>query len=615
MPNEPRVRIPAKPAFPPSIPSVRGPARGPLGRRPALLSARRSTARVPEPRGQEARGQGVGTTPERATAARSSASMAVGTLVSRILGLIKGVVLGIAIADTTVADVFEGSNYLPNIIFLLVAGGVFNAVLIPQIAKASRQPDRGSEFISRLLTLGVTGLLVLTVIVTALVVPIMGTLTSFSGGQLKLAITFGLFLLPQIFFYGLYSLLGQILNAHNAFKVYAWAPVVNNVVAIAGLLMFILVAGSSRSHQHTVDNWTMTQTLLLAGTATLGIVVQSTVLVIPVKRLGLKLRPKFGLRGTGLGATAKIASWTMGTMVIGQLSYLVVLRVATISSGSKPDGAGGGGSHIPGIYELNRATELYIMPHSIIALSIATVMFTAMARAAAAHDFTRLRSSLSAALRTTGVATVFASIALIVLSGPLGMLFGGNSEISGRQIAIALAILAIGAPFFSVYFILNRVHYALEDARTPFLIQCIVVATSVAMVLASAALPPPLIIYGLAVSYTLNNFIGPFLSHHYLKKRLGNYGGGLILRAYMRFLAAALVAGVVGLVALRFFGGSTPTGFLWTSITASLVTLAVVGSAMAAVYFVMLKVLRVRELDDVLAPLLSKVRSRMTSNG
>ncbi|RAN70794.1 hypothetical protein B5P43_34700 [Bacillus sp. SRB_336] len=600
MSNEQRVRIPAKPAFPPS----NAPARG-----AAQATARRLLGRGPEgtPDGRD-----VETMPARESTARSSASMAVGTLVSRILGLIKGVVLGIAIADTTVADVFEGSNYLPNIIFLLVAGGVFNAVLIPQIAKASRQPDRGSEFISRLLTLGVTGLLVLTVIVTALVVPIMGTFTSFSGGQLKLAITFGLFLLPQIFFYGLYSLLGQILNAHNAFKVYAWAPVVNNVVAIAGLLMFILVAGSSRSHQHTVDNWTMTQTLLLAGTATLGILVQSAVLVIPVKRLGLKLRPRFGLRGTGLGATAKIAGWTMGTMVIGQLSYLVVLRVATISSGSKPDGAGGG-SHIPGIYEFNRATELYIMPHSIIALSIATVMFTAMARAAAARDFTGLRSSLSAALRTTGVATVFASIALIVLSGPLGMLFGGNSELSGRQIAIALAILAIGAPFFSVYFILNRVLYALEDARTPFVIQCVVVATSVAMVLGASALPPRLIIYGLAVSYTLNNFVGPFLSHHYLKRRLGNYGGGLILRAYMRFLAAALVAGVAGEAALRVFGSSSPTGFMWTSISASLVTLTVVGSVMAVVYFLMLKVLRVRELDDVVGPLLSKVRSRIPS--
>ncbi|MGA7205847.1 MAG: lipid II flippase MurJ, partial [Specibacter sp.] len=551
--------------------------------------------------------------PAKLQAGRSSATMAAGTLISRILGLVKGVVLGIAIAGTTVANVFEGSNYLPNIIFLLVAGGVFNAVLIPQIVKASKQPDNGTDFVSRLLTLGITGLLVLTLIVMVLVVPIMGTFTSFTGGQLQLAITFGLFLLPQVFFYGLYTLLGQILNAHNAFKVYAWAPVANNVVAIAGLLVFIVVAGSSRSHHHTVENWTLTQTILLAGTATLGIVVQSTLLIIPVKRLGLKLRPKFGLRGTGLGATAKIAGWTMGTMAIGQLSYLVILRVATISSGSKPDGAGSGGNGVPGIYEFNRATELYIMPHSIIALSIATVMFTAMAHAAAKRDFSGLRTSLSSALRTTGVATVFASMALIVLSGPLGMLFGGNNELSGRQIAIALAILAIGAPFFSVYFILNRVLYALEDAKTPFIIQCIVVVTSVAMVLAAAALPDQLIIYGVAVSYTVNNFLGPFLSHHYLKKRLGNYGGGLILRAYMRFLAAALVAAVAGELALRLFGGSAANGFLWTSISASLVTLAVVGTFMALVYMIMLKVLRVRELDDVLEPVLSRIRSKAPS--
>ncbi|ALE08078.1 hypothetical protein AL755_21815 [Arthrobacter sp. ERGS1:01] len=537
--------------------------------------------------------------------------MAVGTLISRILGLVKGVVLGIAIAGTTVSDVFEGSNNLPNIIFLLVAGGVFNAVLIPQIVKASRQPDNGSDFISRLLTLGISGLLALTAVVMVLVVPIVGASTSFSGKQLELAVTFGLFLLPQIFFYGLYTLLGQILNAHNSFRAYAWAPVLNNVVAISGLLVFIAVAGSSARHQHTVDNWTAGQTVMLAGTATLGIAVQSLILIIPVKRLGLRLRPKFGWRGTGLGATARVAGWTMGTMIIGQLSYLVILRIATIPTGSKPDGAPDVGSAIPGVYEFNRATELYIMPHSIIALSIATVMFTAMARAAAGRDFSGLRSSLSAALRTTGVATVFAAMALIVLAGPLGMLFGGNREFSGRQIAIILAILAIGAPFFSVYFILNRVFYALEDARTPFIIQCIVVVTSVIMVLIAAQLPAPLIIYGLACTYTVNNFLGPVLSNFYLRKRLGNYGGGLILRAYMRFLFAALVAGVAGVLALRLFGGSSAGGFLWTSISASLVTLAVVGTFMALVYGIMLKLLRVRELDDVLEPLLGKVRSRI----
>ena len=537
--------------------------------------------------------------------------MAVGTLASRILGFVKGIVLGIAVAGTAVSNIFESSNTLPNLIFLLVAGGVFNAVLIPQIAKAGRQPDKGTDFISRLLTMGVMGLLVLTALVMLLVVPLMSLTTSWSGRQFELAVTFGLFLLPQIFFYGLFSLLGQVLNAHNAFKAYAWAPALNNVVAIAGLLVFIAVAGSAAATPHTVNNWTPAQSWMLAGTATLGILVQSVVLLIPVHRLGLGLRPRFGWRGTGLGATARVAGWTMGTMVIGNLSFLVILRIATIPTAGESDGVAGASSAIPGLYALNRATELYIMPHSIIALSIATVMFTAMAHAAARHDMSGLRSSLSGALRTTGVATVFASVALIVLSGPLGMLFGGNNEFAGRQVAITLAILAVGAPLYSINFILNRVFYAQEDAKTPFIIQCIMVTIGLGTALSTMLLPDSVMIYGLAVSYTISNALGPVVSHLFLRAKLGDYGGGLILQAHLRFLVAALVAGVVGEVVLGVFGGDAAGGFMWHSIKASVVTLAVVGIVMAVVYALMLKVLRVKELDNVLTPLMSRLRSRL----
>lgn len=563
------------------------------------LAPRSASAQAPE-----AVGTNNGKIP--ASAARSSASMAMGTLVSRILGFVKGIVLGIAIAGTAVANIFEGSNTLPNLIFLMLAGGVFNAVLIPQIAKASKAADGGTEFISRLLTAGVIGLAALTALVMLLVSPIMGLSTSFEGAQLELAITFGLFLLPQIFFYGLFSLLGQVLNAHNAFKAYAWAPVVNNIVAILGLLVFILVAGSSASSPHTVENWTTGQTWMLAGSATLGIVVQSAVLLIPVHRLGLGLRPKFGLRGTGLGTTARLAVWTMGTMIIGNLSFIVILRVATI-----PSGGDGSDAAIPGIFVLNRATELYIMPHSIIALSIATVMFTAMSHAAANKDAAKLRSSLKGALQTTGMATVFAAIALTVLSGPFGMLFSGGLESQGRHIALTLTILAVGAPFYSINFILNRVFYAQENAKTPFIIQCIMVAIGMISAIAASFLPEQFIIYALAGSYTLTNVLGPIVTHSFLRRRMGDYGGGLILRTHMRFVAAALVAGIVGEIVLWLFGGRTDGGFMWTSIPASALTLAVVGPIMLLVYVVVLKQLRVDELDALLNPVLAKVGRRV----
>ncbi|WP_269044615.1 murein biosynthesis integral membrane protein MurJ [Paenarthrobacter sp. Z7-10] len=396
---------------------------------------------------------------EPETAARSSANMAVGTLASRILGFLKGIVLGAAVGGSQVSGVFEAANTMPNIIYLLVAGGVFNAVLIPQIIKASKAPDRGADFISRLLTLAVIFLLAVTVLLTVAVLPVMMVTTDFSGSKLALVTAFATLLLPQIFFYGLYSLLGQVLNAHGSFTAYAWAPVVNNIVAIAGLGTFIVLMGSNAASPHSIDNWTPTQTLLLAGTATLGIVLQSFALLWPLKKLGLGLRPRWGLRGVGLRATGHIAAWTTATMVVGNLTFLLIERIATIPAEAMDNGVLDKGAIIAGPYELGRATELYILPHSVIALSIATVLFTRISRAAAAKDDDGVRMFLSQGLRTTGVATVFGAVALLVLSGPFGMLFSGASRQTAVNIAITLAILAVGSPFLSANFMMTRVFY------------------------------------------------------------------------------------------------------------------------------------------------------------
>lgn len=533
--------------------------------------------------------------------------MAIGTLASRILGFIKGMVLGVAVGGSAVADLFDTANNVPNIIYLLVAGGVFNAVLIPQIIKASKQPDRGADFISRVLTLAVLVLLGLTLLATLAAGPIMDVLTTdFSKPKLALVTAFATLLLPQIFFYGLYALLGQVLNAHGAFKAYAWAPVVNNVVAIAGLVVFIVLAGSNQSAPHSIDNWTPGQTLILAGSATLGIVLQSLVLLVPLRRLGLGLRPRFGLRGVGLRATGQIAAWTMATMVVGNLTFLLIGKIATIATGAKPDGTIPAGTGIAGPYDLNRATEVYILPHSVVALSIATVLFTRMARAASDNDERAVRSTLSQGLRTMGVATVFGAAALLILSGPFGVLFSG-----GLHIAITLAILAIGSPFLSANFMMNRVFYAAENARTPFLIQCILIIFGVGTALLAGTLAPALIIYGLAASYTLGNILAVVVTHFFLRRKLGNYGAAGIAAAHLRFIAAAVISAGAGAVLTWLFGGFSTAGFAWQSRYAAALVLAVVGLAMAVVYLAVLKLLRVSELEDLLEPIKGKLRGRV----
>lgn len=543
-------------------------------------------------------------------AARSSVIMAAGTVVSRGLGFLKTMLLAIALGTATgVADIFDVANQIPNIIYLAVAGGVFNAVLVPQIIRASKREDRGADYVSRLLTLMVLVMLGLAAVITlsaGWIIPLLTT--DFDAAQIALGITFALWCLPQIFFYGLYAALGQILNSYGSFGPYMWAPVVNNVVAIGGLLMFLALMGGQEMQQgravaHTVENWSTPQTLLIAGTATLGIAVQSLVLIWPVKKLRLGLRPLFGWRGIGLGRAAKLAIWTLGTMIVGNGAFLIYTKIGTIATGSRDQLEGA----VAGPYTLTAATMVYLLPHSIVVLSVATVLFNRMSHAASNNDDDAMRHILSRGLRTVGVATVFGAVALLVLAGPLGMLFSGGSAPAGALVGIVLSLLALGLPFFSANFMMNRVFYSLEDARTPFIIQLILTAIGISLAVGAAMFPPQWVIFALATSYTLGTIAAVVVSHRFLKKRLGNYDGGRIVAAHLRIACAALGSGAAGVVVVWLFGGYSPDGFVWNSILSAMLVVAVGGTAMAAVYLLLLKLLRVDELKEFLEPVLEKL--------
>ncbi|MCQ6270197.1 murein biosynthesis integral membrane protein MurJ [Pseudarthrobacter sp. R1] len=549
---------------------------------------------------------------EQASETRSSAIMAAGTLVSRFLGFGKTWMLGTALGlGSTVNDTFINANNLPNLIFLLVAGGVFNAVLVPQIIKASKAPDRGADYISRLLTLAVLLLLGLTALVT-LAAPWVIELTTqgYSPQQKALAVAFAFWCLPQIFFYGLYALLTQVLNANGAFGPAMWAPILNNLVAIAGLGMFIWIFGSNEINTHTLDNWGDTQTLLVAGFSTIGVISQTAILMIPVIRLKLGLRPRFGWRGVGLGQAAKLSVWTLLTAAVGQLAFLYVMRIATIPGAERIrlQQAGDPAAYmLPGNAVLEVASQLYLLPHSIIALSLATVLFNRMTRASQDGNRAELRDALSHGLRTMAVATVFGALALFALAGPLGMFFSGGLRQDGVMLAQTLTILALSTPFMSANFMMSRVFYANEDARTPFYIQLLLAVVYVAGAFAIQFLPVNQIIYAIAVLYMVGNILSVVISAFFLRRLLGHLDGARIANSYIRMGYAALGSAIAGAGALWLMGSYSPDGFAWRDRLSALITVIVVGPIMLVAYFVLLKLFRVSELRDLLRPLLGRL--------
>ncbi|WP_431710427.1 murein biosynthesis integral membrane protein MurJ [Glutamicibacter uratoxydans] len=544
---------------------------------------------------------------QRKHSSKVYALMTSGTLVSRILGFVRTALLAVAIgASTSMADIFEKANVIPTIIFMLLAGGIFNVVLVPQLIKASKSSDNGRAYTSKLLTLTIVVIGVATILLTLLAGPIIKALTlGWTPAMLTLGTVFAYWCLPQIFFYGVFAVVGQVLNAHGRFAAFMWAPVVNNVVQIGVIGAFIGLFGSYSADVDQLAQWTTAKTVLLAGGSTLGIVLQAAVLFWPLHRLGLKLRPDFSWRGMGLRHVGKLAAWTLGSMTVGNIASLVNSRFVSAATPARlelPDG----GASVAGEYALNTSQLITVLPHSIFVLALATMYFNEFTKSFQAQRRDQIGPLLSRGLRTSAVPVIFASVAFIVLAGPLGRLFAGSSETSmmqGAAIGQLLLLTALGLPFKSMHFFILRVFFADEDTKTPMIIQSIIAGLCVILAFAASVfLPATQIAAAVAAIYGGTNILSAYIAHRLLVKRYGDYGSRHVMDVYIRIGVMAAISAVAGGLTLALLGGYN-WGFAWSSIPAAFISIAVVGVVMLVVYLILLRLIRSPELDSFLGPL------------
>jgi putative peptidoglycan lipid II flippase len=541
--------------------------------------------------------------PVRATGVgRASALLASGTLVSRVLGFVSAFFLAQTIGSFgAAANTFTIANQLPNNIYAIIAGGLLSAILVPQIVRAATHADGGEKFINRVVTLGVVAFLVIAVAATLLAGPLVHLYSAQSSGtsrgltpeETQLAIAFAYWCLPQIFFYALYSLLGEVLNARRVFGPFTWAPVINNVVAIAGLLTF---DGIFASVDHTdAANWTPGMITLIAGTATLGVVGQAGFLLLFWRRAGLRYRPEFRWRGVGLGKVGKAALWTFAMILITQLAGIVQSNVATQAGNNDPSNA-----------VLRYAWLIFMLPHGIITLSIATPYFTRMSAHAHKGDLDGLRRDLGASLRSIGLLLVFACVALIVVAAPFSAAFTTTLHETNAMAAVLIAYL-VGLVPFSVVFVLQRTFYALEDTRTPFLFQTFQSVLLVGGILISATLQSSSIAFGIAVSTTVADFALMAVAAILLSRRLNGLGGAPVVRSYATFVLALVPASVVG-VGLDFLLGVFAGGFGVSGRFTGIVTVILIGAVMGIVYIATLALLRSSDLRELSSPILRRLK-------
>jgi putative peptidoglycan lipid II flippase len=532
--------------------------------------------------------------------ARASVIMSAGSVVSRALGLVKMIALASAIGVTFApANAFDVANKIPNTVHMLLAGGVLNAILVPQIVKASKRADGGQGYTDRLLTLTISALLIITFAATALggvlvwVYTSLGS-SSWSSEQMALATAFAYWCLPQVFFYGLYTLLGEVLNARASFGPVMWAPVLNNVVAIAGLISFIVLFGPGAAGQHGMHDWDAPKIAVLAGTATLGVVAQALILIWPLRRSGFHFVPHFSWRGVGLGSASRVAIWVFARLVIAQLGLVVTSNVAA------------------GVHQTDASNAAYtlgylvfMLPHGLAAVSVGTALFTPMSHHATEHNLSAVRADLSMGIRTVAVITILSTAGVLVLGGPIGFALAGGSPTQGMAVGRVITAMCLGIVPFTTLYMFSRVFYAFENARTPFFIQLWTVACTTAGVLVSSTVPDRWVVVGIGISMSVGNTIGATIAAYLARRQLNGIDGRRLRRTYLRLIAAAIAPLAIGAGLLYVL-----QQFAWSGRVEAFLTVVIVGIPMVIVYLLMGLALKVEELQQLRRMVTNRISSR-----
>lgn len=531
---------------------------------------------------------------------RSSLLMASGTLVSRILGFARAVLLAAAIGVTTdAADAFGVANQLPNNVYSIIVGGVLNAVLVPQLVKARGGLDGGKGYIDRFVTLAITVFFSVTLLFTLLAPVLVRIYTSgWSEDQLALATAFAYWCLPQLFFYGLYSVFGEVLNSRKAFGPFMWAPVLNNLVSLAGLVAFILIFGADPTGSRAITDFGPDRIALLAGTATLGVAAQALILLVSWRRIGIRLNLNFSWRGFGLGPALKAASWSLAMVLVTQIGGLVQTAVASTAAADR-----GSSVAVASVAAVAIAWLIFMLPHSVVTVSVATAYFTRMAEHQQAGRMEKFKIDLTTGLRVIALVSVISTAVLIVLSYPIARVFAGEYPATSA-LGNVIAAFMIGLLPFSFVYMMQRAFFALEDTRTPFIFTSIQIALHIAGSLTMGAImPKQQLVVSIALVTAVSISIQGLIAYSMLKRRIGGLRGFGVSRSTAKFVLAAIPATLLGALTLWALGGIGEGAFPVERVVTAVISSVVVGSVMLVSYLGLLWLLKSEELREVGASL------------
>jgi putative peptidoglycan lipid II flippase len=535
----------------------------------------------------------------------SSAVMAAGTVVSRASGYVRATLLVVALGSSLRGDLFAIANTLPNMVYILLAGGIFNAVLVPQLVRRIKDdPDGGDAYASRVITLSALFLGVVT-IVLVVAAPLLlrlyldhRYLDPDRVTQLESIVDLTRWCLPQVFFYGMYVLVGQVLNARGRFGPMMWAPIANNLLSILMLVLYLVFYGPTGTGPERIEALSTGAEVLLGLGSTLGIVAQFLVLVPYLRASGFTYRPRFDFRDPELRHTLSLGVWTVLFVVATQTAYLVVVKLA---SGGTVDGGEGTGY-------LVYANSLLIMmvPHAIVTVSLATAILPRLSAYAHEGRLTELGSTVGSTLRTALALVLPFAVLLPITAGDVaGFAFGWENPEEAASFAPTLAVFGPALIFFTVHYFMLRGFYAMEMTRLVFFIQVAVSLTNVVVAVALVpSAPPEATAPLLVVAYLVSYLVGAVTSFVLLRRTVGGLETPQLLRFLVRMAVVLLVAGTAAWLVERGLAGlgEYPGPML------SLLRGGASAAAGLVVVLVGARLLRVREVTSLVDTVVGRLR-------
>jgi putative peptidoglycan lipid II flippase len=538
----------------------------------------------------------------------SSGVMAAGTLVSRVTGFVRAGMLAAAIGVSLHAEVFNVANTIPNSLYILVAGGVFNTVLVPQLVRAIRSDaDGGDAYANRIVTLGALVLAGVTAILVLLAPQLLRLMVDSSfftdpalSAEHESLIDFARWCLPQIFFYGMFVLIGQILNARGRFGPMMWAPIANNIISIAVIATYLFLYAD----EPATGGYTTAQEVLLGLGSTIGIAVQSLILVPYLRASGFRLRPRFDLVHTGLSHTLKLGMWTVGFVIVNQLAFYVMVHRATAGTAQVASGV----SDASGFTVYANAFLLTQVPHAIVTVSLATATMPLVSRLAADGLLGQVATEMAQTLRLVlSVIAPFAA-ALLVLGPALATVMFSWGQAAGDTETLGWTLIAFapGMLMFSVHYVVLRGFYAVEDTRTPFFIQCIIAAVNITLAITlTMAVSAKFVAPALAIAYGASYSVGALVSIGVLSRRLGGLAGRNLLAFVGRVAAAALPAAALSWLTILALEAA---GLEVERKTDSVALLGAGGLVGIAAYLVLARIFHIEEIRRMVALVVSRTK-------